>query len=252
MNSGRDHARPRRECITADGPRQESEGGIVVMNRVTTGERRPPANNVFSSRDKEIRLDDSPTTEKRDDTPEQPLAPPEVKSGVTLPQKVSELRRKLGQKAKQEPKFRFYALYDRIYRLDVLMAAWSLVFRTTGLPGWMACPARTSLALPGRRRFPGTCMRSCGRNATSRKRSNAYIFRNRMDGSGRWAFPRSRIVWCRQPPCWSWNRSSRPIFSTRRLDSARASPLIRRWMQIRRISGEWLQRSVRRGSERVL
>ena len=73
----------------------------------------------------------------------------EVKSGVKLPPRVAELRRKLGRKAKQEPKFRFYALYDRIDRLDVLTAAWWLVLKNDGAPGVDGQTCRDIIDGPG-------------------------------------------------------------------------------------------------------
>ena len=49
--------------------------------------------------------------------------------------KVQELQRKLYLKAKSQPDFRFYALYDKVYRKDVLVKAWQKVRANHGSPG---------------------------------------------------------------------------------------------------------------------
>lgn len=52
-----------------------------------------------------------------------------------LPPSLQALRQKLGQKAKQQKRFRFYSLYGLVCRTDVLQAAWAAVRRNDGAPG---------------------------------------------------------------------------------------------------------------------
>jgi RNA-directed DNA polymerase len=52
-----------------------------------------------------------------------------------LPLSLQALRQKLGQKAKQQKRFRFYSLYGLVSRTDVLQAAWAAVQRNDGAPG---------------------------------------------------------------------------------------------------------------------
>ena len=54
---------------------------------------------------------------------------------LTTPENIRTLQRKLYIKAKQEPGYRFYALYDKICRADILKLAWRLVKANKGSPG---------------------------------------------------------------------------------------------------------------------
>jgi RNA-directed DNA polymerase len=56
-------------------------------------------------------------------------------SVLTTPEKIRELQRKLYRKAKQEKEYRFYLLYDKVYRLDILNHAYRLVKANRGAPG---------------------------------------------------------------------------------------------------------------------
>ena len=54
---------------------------------------------------------------------------------LATPPSIQALQRKLCLKAKQEPTYRFYALYDKVCRVDILAHAYQLAKSNGGAPG---------------------------------------------------------------------------------------------------------------------
>lgn len=59
----------------------------------------------------------------------------EIGQGLRTPESVWKLQQSLHAKAKEHSVFRFYSLYDKLYRRDVLRHGWDLCRKNRGVPG---------------------------------------------------------------------------------------------------------------------
>ena len=127
---------------------------------------------------------------------------------VVSPVKVQQLQWALWAAAKQSKGRRFHALFDRVYRGDVLWEAWERV--------------RTNRGAAGVDRVTLVAVEDYGVDRMLRE-----LRRDLREGRGRWGYPRCETGWPRRRPRSCWNPSLRRIFCRARMDFGRSGR--RRW-----------------------
>ena len=153
---------------------------------------------------------------------------------LETPEKIRSLQRKLYCKAKAEPAFRFYVLYDKICRDDILLHAYRLARANAGAPGVDGVTfAQIEEAGPGG--MAGGLARGIGfEDVPARSGAAGDDPESRMGASVRSAFQPFATGWFRPRPRSCWNRSSKPTSRTRPTATV---PNAGRWTRSRRCTG---------------
>lgn len=103
---------------------------------------------------------------------------------LSTPEKIRTLQRKLYCKAKSEPSFRFYALYDKIYRPDILSHAYDLVRSNKGAPGIDGVSFESMEVGEGKEHFPRKLQEEL-KSRSYRARAVRRVWIPKPDGSER-------------------------------------------------------------------
>ena len=105
---------------------------------------------------------------------------------LSTPQDVQRLQRALHAKAKAEPDFRFYALYDKIYREDILAHAYAQCRSNKGAPG-VDRQDFADVEAYGLERWLGELALALREETIDRTRSDGCLSPRPMASCGRWA-----------------------------------------------------------------
>jgi hypothetical protein len=153
---------------------------------------------------------------------------------LETPDRVRTLQRKLYRKAKAEPAFRFYLLYDKVCRADILAHAYRLARANAGAPG----VDRVTFAQIEAEGLDAW-LASLREELASRTYRPAPVRRVAIPKPGGaatvpWASRRFGIGWSRPPPSSCWNRSSR---RTSTMGPPAIGPVAARLTRSRRCTG---------------
>ena len=105
---------------------------------------------------------------------------------LTTPASVQKLQTALHAKAKESPDFRFYALYDKVYRKDVLASAYECCQANGGAAGVDGQTFEDIEAVRGGAMVGRTDGRAEEPKRINRNRCGGFGYRNRTGSSDRW------------------------------------------------------------------
>src|SRR5262245_1201007 len=109
-------------------------------------------------------------------------------------EQVRQLQRTLYRTAKQSKAVKFYSLYDKVWRIDVLREAWRQSKPIRVRRAWIGKPSKALCRAEKKRRCSVECSNNCVPGSIAFNRCDEWISRNPREALGHWESRQFRIA----------------------------------------------------------